>query len=397
MTDDASPENLRKFLESDDPAMVMMGISLAKGAGVEVTVKDLERFLKSEDVETIKTGVMLAGEAGILIQTLEKSEEYEEELNQEIIFALGELGDKKAIDTLRSKMEIYEGYYDWQSCLLEAVGKIGGPDAAWFLVEALGGAYDDEKINGLWAGDALSALKNIGEPAVDAVTTVLYGYGGDTFANRDSWEVLNETIGWLREVIGDKKTSKILLKLLKEDISGKEHDHRDDWDGCPLCSSIQARACAAICLGNMEHDSALEKLAEVQELILSESEEIDDAERDISYGSATYLTLVLGAQGKVGDVQAVEQLIHALGDEDEFICKAATEALGVIGDKRAVEPLIKALGDNNRWARQNAVAALGKIGDARAVEPLIEALGDDNGNVSWAAKKALRKLGHEVE
>jgi hypothetical protein len=34
MTDDASPENLRKFLESDDPAMVLMGLSLAKGAGV---------------------------------------------------------------------------------------------------------------------------------------------------------------------------------------------------------------------------------------------------------------------------------------------------------------------------------------------------------------------------
>ena len=34
MTDDASPENLRKFLESDDPAMVLMGLSMAKGSGV---------------------------------------------------------------------------------------------------------------------------------------------------------------------------------------------------------------------------------------------------------------------------------------------------------------------------------------------------------------------------
>ena len=30
MTDDTSPENLRKFLENDDHAMVRMGISLAK-------------------------------------------------------------------------------------------------------------------------------------------------------------------------------------------------------------------------------------------------------------------------------------------------------------------------------------------------------------------------------
>ena len=69
MTDDASPENLRKFLESDDPAMVRMGIAMAKGAGVEVHLHDLTRFLGSDDaisddIETIKTGLMLADEAG---------------------------------------------------------------------------------------------------------------------------------------------------------------------------------------------------------------------------------------------------------------------------------------------------------------------------------------------
>ena len=34
MTEDSSPENLRKFLESDDPAMVRMGLSMAKGTGI---------------------------------------------------------------------------------------------------------------------------------------------------------------------------------------------------------------------------------------------------------------------------------------------------------------------------------------------------------------------------
>ena len=31
MTEDTSPENLRKFLLSEDPAMRLMGISMAKG------------------------------------------------------------------------------------------------------------------------------------------------------------------------------------------------------------------------------------------------------------------------------------------------------------------------------------------------------------------------------
>ena len=35
MTEDTSPENLRKFLESDDPALVRMGLSMAKVAGLQ--------------------------------------------------------------------------------------------------------------------------------------------------------------------------------------------------------------------------------------------------------------------------------------------------------------------------------------------------------------------------
>ena len=34
MTEDTSPENLRKFLESDDPVMVRMGLSMAKNIDI---------------------------------------------------------------------------------------------------------------------------------------------------------------------------------------------------------------------------------------------------------------------------------------------------------------------------------------------------------------------------
>ena len=66
MTEDTSPENLRKFLESEDSAMVQMGIYLAKGTGIDITVNDLEHFLWSDDIETIKTGIILADEAKII-------------------------------------------------------------------------------------------------------------------------------------------------------------------------------------------------------------------------------------------------------------------------------------------------------------------------------------------
>ena len=56
MTEDTSPENLRKFLESDDPAMVRMGLSMAKGAELDISVNDLETLLQHENIEIVKIG-----------------------------------------------------------------------------------------------------------------------------------------------------------------------------------------------------------------------------------------------------------------------------------------------------------------------------------------------------
>ena len=54
MTDDTSPENLRKFLESDDPALVMMGLSMAKGTESpedyhQTLLQTFEHLLESDD------------------------------------------------------------------------------------------------------------------------------------------------------------------------------------------------------------------------------------------------------------------------------------------------------------------------------------------------------------
>ena len=51
MTEDTSPKNLRKFLESDDPALVRMGISMAKGMGVpdEMLMEILWMYMFHDD------------------------------------------------------------------------------------------------------------------------------------------------------------------------------------------------------------------------------------------------------------------------------------------------------------------------------------------------------------
>ena len=55
MTEDASPENLQKFLESDDPALVMMGLSMAKGSGVpDVILEEILWMYMMHEDKTIR-------------------------------------------------------------------------------------------------------------------------------------------------------------------------------------------------------------------------------------------------------------------------------------------------------------------------------------------------------
>ena len=213
MTEDTSPENLRKFLESDDPAMVRMGISLAKGAGIKITLKDLAHFLKSDEIEKVKTGVMLADEAGIGSKAMtmlsknlfpsfkidwdaaENDEEYGYGLAEQIYTEsckvakrLGGIGDKRAvkplIKLLNGKIEphmccivdeenvrdfisdIKDMVFETITAAAEALGEIGDKQAVKPLITSL---ESDEWRDFLEWGDmdiwleAIKALGNIGD------------------------------------------------------------------------------------------------------------------------------------------------------------------------------------------------------------------------------------------
>ena len=55
MTEETSPKNLRKFLESDDPALIRMGLSMAKGSGVpEELLPTILRLYMWDDDKTVR-------------------------------------------------------------------------------------------------------------------------------------------------------------------------------------------------------------------------------------------------------------------------------------------------------------------------------------------------------
>ncbi len=76
------------------------------------------------------------------------------------------------------------------------------------------------------------------------------------------------------------------------------------------------------------------------------------------------------------DVDELIRLLEAGKSREQVI-----EALGWIGDPRAVEPIITALKNGNNYTKMEAAVALGKLNDKRAVDPLIAALNDRNQEV----------------
>lgn len=92
--------------------------------------------------------------------------------------------------------------------------------------------------------------------------------------------------------------------------------------------------------------------------LMDKDKYVRDVRRDATY-----------ALGKIGDVKAVEPLIQVLkerdmiypGIEDVDLRRSAAEALGEIKDARAIDPLTQALKDKEDYVQRAAREALEKI------------------------------------
>ncbi len=108
-------------------------------------------------------------------------------------------------------------------------------------------------------------------------------------------------------------------------------------------------------------------------------------------------------QLNVHNTRAISELVNIMhADPDEFVRRAATEALGKIGDSELAKELVNLLEyEQNYYVRWAAVEALGQIGSATSVPALIEALSDTT-QPGWAeqricdvAASALGSIGTE--
>ena len=298
-----SPENLRKFLESDDLAMVRMGLSMAKGADVEITIKDLERFLKSKDIEAVITGVMFAIEAGIsneLIST--RFPPYVRGLSYflqwqcvnnsldawpDTISALRRIGNDGTTIFLIELLEYFaylmdhEHYNSDVEKIIETLGNIGGEKAANAIADALTGIYDGEYYSHDSTDCAAAALTKIGEPAVGALMELvtmtdnemsLDGEGGSPVS---TLEIKENAARIIIDILGTRKASDLLLNVfaLPVDEHGEECENEEyDWWDCVTCCALETCFCVVLTLSESEDKRFLESAEKLRKYIDADSQ-----------------------------------------------------------------------------------------------------------------------------
>lgn len=103
----------------------------------------------------------------------------------------------------------------------------------------------------------------------------------------------------------------------------------------------------------------------------------------------------IDALGEMKVTEAVEPIIAAMRDKNDWVRWHCAAALSKIGSEKAVPRLVVALReDRSWWVRYYAAEALGEIGAAEAIKPLLSALRDENEDerVKRKAQEAVRKI-----
>ncbi len=319
-----------KFVESS-------GNITTSTAATEVSSEDritnLINKLETSDRETGLTAAAELGELGepaadALLEKIETGNSSSGEINNYMLLALLETGDKRAETILSENLEekkvivkaSAESTVDGQEEVPEDVLQaIEAKDLAMrqSLAKSLNMEYDEET--------------DILEEALKA-------------------EEQNSTL----------YTSFVLLKLGSEET---ESETETETETGILLKALKSengyvRVAAAMALGQKEEKAAIDPLL----VILM---------RD--YPLARYSAVM--ALGEIGDERAADTLMTEMkNNEKDYIRSSAAVALGKIGTEEAVPYLIERLRDTKAAVRSNAALTLGRMGDESAVEPLIDLL-----------------------
>jgi HEAT repeat protein len=299
-----------------------------------------------------------------------------------VMNALGELKDKKAVDTIIEK-GLKSEYVSIRDAAIRALEKIGSDEATEPLI------YVMLKYKNTRAA-AIRALGKIKDSrAVKSLIMLMHDENEELLVRKEAAQALG-SIGGKEAVAGliaslDSGTFELNERIAQELVKLGE------TAVMPLIAMLSGDSegimwKAATILGEIGDKRAVKPLIALL---------LDDSKDECDRGN-----YVATALGKIGDTEAVDPLIElALKRDENTLTCMSIRALGNIGDDRAAEPLIGILEDestvNLAHLRLETCWALGKLKDVRSTEPLIKILegsSDNKFGLADAAASALVQL-----
>ncbi len=320
------------------------------------------------------TALVEIGEPSIgpLIELLSERELDEDKLRH-ATYALGEIGDDRAVEALLEQLAERESRRV-KAAIAEALGRIGSADAVDPLVGLLEvmSERDIEQVDGEDRDRnepvriaARRALARTGTAAAESLAEAFAGEGSERFR----LEVLEALSG-----IDHPVRTEAFIKALVD----SERDVR--------------RAAERLLDENADRRRAILEPARLAVLL---ERERDDVRREAARRLES-----------VADESVIEALIGALGDADDAVRTSLAHALGRIDADAATEALAELLDDASEPVQFAAARALARRGDDRAVGMLkdmvrrahpdrVDALDSDERDRIREAIAALGRLGDE--
>ncbi|MBN1565186.1 MAG: HEAT repeat domain-containing protein [Anaerolineae bacterium] len=299
-------------------------------------VKGLSKALSHKNYEIRAKAADALGDLGdkAAVESLRSALLYDSEgrVRQAAAYALGDIGAEEAISPLCRAIEDQDNYV--RSAAAMSLGKLGGPQAVAALIKAQGDTAENVRKT------VTNALNKLGPTIVDGLMTTLKE--GDVKARSLAAVALGKQ--------GGEQIVEPLLAALKDD-------------------SADVRNAVATVLGTLGETRAITPLTE----LISDSQCRDTA------------VTVLGKLGWQPDTEEHtiwykiakkdwDQCVAALKHDDTRIRRAAIEALD-LQKTEATDLLIEVINsDTNPQVVLAAIKAVAETGHARAVQPILNKL-----------------------
>jgi HEAT repeat protein len=287
-----------------------------------------------------------------------------------------------------------------------AAGGLGafGEDAIPALAAAL--RHEDSAVRST-AASSLSAMRN--PKAAEALRKA--ADDGSPGTRRAATESLRRE-GSLRE------TPELLVRRLKEDISGDTRGVRDELARAgaraipallPLLreSNTAVRTTAAGILSQIADHSVVLPLTgllgdpdpavrataiECLAGTVATNAAAQAIRRMLSDRDPQVREAAAGALGRMQDRASVQPLSSAMRDENWHVRATAAESLGRMPCPESVDALVAAVADAQWPVRRAAASSLGHIRDSRSIPALTQALGDPHWSVRQSAASSLKAI-----